>query len=393
MAMRELDMKTLNYFALPIIYLCFAACGGGGGSASPETSVPPPLLSSLSDSLDDYIEQNQSLDDPGLSVLVRKDGRVVYRRSRGLANRATGALINDRTGFRIGSVSKSFVALAIMQLVERGVLKLDDRLSTWVPDVSAAYGGITLLQLLSHQSGIPDYINDSDNLSPLDNLTTQAFVDMALGASASELEFSPGSTAQYSNTGYVILAVLIERATGFRFPDYMQFALYDELAMTDSFVINERRQMDEVGENVALSHGRTRDVYAIGREQQTFNALIYGSSGQVSSIEDMNAFFSALANGDIVSAETLATMREPRGQLPDIGDYGLGWITGSGRYWHSDIYTSPSDYWHSGGYGGYRSLLAISPELGYELVVLTNGGDETQEHCWKILELVRRHYR
>ena len=384
----------LAYFSTSLLMLCLllAGCGGSsGGNSQPKPVLPPPQAN-LSDTLDTYLNTNQPEDAPGLSVLVRKDGQVVYKKSKGLANSFTGAQINNNTGFRLGSVTKPFVALAIMQLEERGFLNLEDRLAQYIPGISEVYGDITLFQLLTHQSGIPDYVNDTDNLMPLDNLTTEQFINLGITTGESELEFSPGSQAQYSNTGYVALTAVIEHVTGLSFVDYMQLEIFDYLGMNNSYVINENRQMGDLGEDAALSHARTKKVYAIGFENQEFNALIYGSSGQVSSIEDMNAFLIGLANEEIVSRQTLDKMLVPQSPLNDIGDYGLGWLLGTGNYWHNDRYTSKSDYWHSGGYGGYRTLLSISPQHGIEVVVLTNGGNITQEHTWNILELVRQHY-
>lgn len=386
-------MKTLYCFSLLLMLFVLLLSGCGGGSrGSTEPRILPPPQANLTDTLDDYLDTYQNDDQPGLSILVRKNGKMVYMESKGLANNNTGAAINNKTGFRIGSVTKPIVALAVMQLVEQGILNLQDTLSQHISSVSQAYGEITLFQLLTHQSGIPDYINDNDVPEITHNMTTEQFIELGVSTNESDLEFLPGTSSQYSNTGYVILAEVIQRVTGQKFTDYMQLEFYDRLNMQESYIISQDREMGDRGEDVALSHAKTTDVYAIGRENQTFNALIYGSSGQVSSIEDMNKFLEALASGDIVSTETLASMIVPQSALTDIGDYGLGWLTGSGEYWHNGKYTSESDYWHSGGYGGYRSLLSISPQHGIEVVVLTNGGDTTQEHTWNILELVRQHY-
>lgn len=388
-------MNNLRLFiSLPaVLAFLLSGCGDEGGGHTGTINIPISAQASITEILDDYLLQHQEHNVPGMSILVRKDGKLVYKRSKGLANKFTGAEITDDTGFRIASVTKPFTALAIMQLVERGQVLLSAPLAQYITEIPQAYAAITVRQLLSHGSGIPDYINDADNLAVLDNVTTEQFLALAVARGEDELEFPPGTRAEYSNTGYVLLAEIIKRVTGMNLPEYLQHEIYDKLAMTTSYMIDENREIGDYGEDVALSHANTAKVYAIGRENVTFNALIYGSSGQVSSINDMNIFLDALAGSEIVSEQTLNQMTQPFSALANIGDYGLGWITGTGNYWHNEQYTSQGDYWHSGGYGGYRSLLAVSPELGLEVVVLSNGGEQTQPHTWNILAMARSFYQ
>ena len=383
-------MKLLKSYLLPILLINLTACGSGSDD---KVVVVLPVAPTITETIDNYLAENQTNNEAGISVLIRKNNQVVYRKSKGLANKFTEESITNQTGFRVGSVTKPFTAIAIMQLVEQGLLQLSDPISLFIPQSPSAYADITVEQLLNHQSGIPDYINDEDNLTHLHNLTTTEFISLAIASGANNLEFEPGTSAQYSNTGYVILAEIVYRVTGLSLPEYLQIEIYDKLGMSQSYMISENRQMGDMGESVALSMAQSKEVYAVDREDYTFNALIYGSSGQVSSIDDMNIFLQALKKGDIISQQTLAKMTQPLSALPEIGDYGLGWITGTGNYWHNDKYTSEQDYWHSGGYGGYRSLLSISPALDLEVVVLTNGGDKTQDHTWNILELSRNFYR
>ena len=383
--------KLLLSVAAPLLVFQLSGCGDGNSVTvyNPKT----PAYSTIIEEVDNYLAEHQQDNQPGLSILIRKDGEVVYKGSKGLANKHTGERITDSTGFRIASVSKPFTALAVMQLVESGQVQLSDTLDQHIEEIPSAYASITMHQLLSHQSGIPDYINDTDNLALLDDLTNVQLLALAVANDEDELEFTPGTDADYSNTGYVLLAEVVKRVTNMSLPEYLKFEFYDKLGMTNSYMIDENREMGDYGEAVALSHADTADVYAIGRENITFNALIYGSSGQVSSINDMNVFLDALADEQIVSQQTLTQMTQKVSAISEIGDYGLGWLTGTGNYWHNNKYTHTNDYWHSGGYGGYRSILSISPELGLEVVVLSNGGEETQPRTWDILEIARNFYR
>lgn len=384
-------MKTyITVFAI-ITFILSQLVGCGGSTPSGNIVVEPG--DTISESIDAYLETNQSKTAPGLSILVRKDGELVYINGSGLANAQTQSKINKGTGFRLASVTKPFTALAVMKLVENGQLDLQNKIVEFIPDAPVAYRDITLLQLLTHQSGIPDYINDSDTVAHLDDLTSQQFISLAIANGDDELEFVPGTRGEYSNTGYVILADIIERVSGFSFPEFMHLEFFSPLGMNSSYVVNEHRGMGDLGEDVALSMAQTKDVFVIGRENETFNALIYGSSGIVTTVEDMNLFLQGLNEGLVVTADTLMQMIQPLSTLDNIGDYGLGWIIETTRNSNNGKYTSIGDYWHSGGYGGYRTILSISPEMGLEVVILSNGGDVTQPHTWNILELVRKFYQ
>ncbi|NQZ78067.1 MAG: beta-lactamase family protein [Ekhidna sp.] len=200
------------------------------------------------------------------------------------------------------------------------------------------------------------------------------------------LEFEPGTMGRYSNTGYVLLALILERVTSETLPDYLQENIFLPAGMTNTFVISEEKHLNDAGENYALSLGNSLNVLG-------FNSLIYGASGVASSSNDLTRFVQSLLEYRIVSQETLDLMIQTQGSVPNIEtDYGLGWLTGTGNFWHTGRITSPNDFWHSGGFDGYRTVLSINPDLNLQIIVLTNGGRETEEHMWKVVELVRKHY-
>lgn len=382
-AMITNSKRTLPSLSILCLALTLTACGGDDHKPI-VINLPQPTT--LSEQLDSYLEINQPDNTAGVSVLVRHNGQVTYQSSKGLANTLTGLSINNNTGFRMASITKSFTALAIMQLVEQGLLSVEDKLVDYLPELTGEnLADITIHQLLTHQSGIPDYVNDNDNVRALDDITTTAMI--AANEGFDDLEFEPvteGLYGQYSNTGYVLLAVIIERLSGQSFPDYMQTQFYDAIGMTDSYVISEQRGIGEQGEEVALNYANTANVMG-------FNSLIYGSSGQVSSTTDIGLFFDALENEQIVSGETLELMTGKKSEIEDVGHYGYGWLRGSGDYWYN-TFAATNDIFHTGGFDGYRTLLLASPDHDFQVVMLSNGGDATWQHVIKMTNMVRAHY-
>lgn len=345
------------------------------------------IPTTLEGKLDQYLEQNQASNRPGLSIAVRKDGQLVYQGNEGMARFDTDLPISSATQFRIGSISKPITALAIMKLVEDGEISLEDKLLSFYPELPANFKDITLKHLLSHRSGLLDYIDDNTNLSSLDNVPTAEVLNFFENSGLENLNFEPGSMGRYSNTGYVLLALVVENVTGISFPDYLDQVFFSPIGMDNTFVISEQKHLGDKGENYALSFGTAIRV-------KGFNSLIYGASGVVSTTTDMMKFTEALLENQIVSEASLDLMTQTQGAVPNIEtDYGLGWLTGTGNYWHTNRITDPNDFWHSGGFDGYQTVLSINPDLDLEVIILSNGGNDTKEKMWDILELTRKHYK
>ncbi len=375
-------MKNLIIYrtAFAVLLFTFLSC------SDDDTVVTPGTLESK---IDEYLDLNQSADQPGLSIAVRRDGQVIYQGNAGIARFDVDQTINSNTQFRTGSISKPITAIAIMQLVEEGELNLSDKLLTFYPELPASFEEITIDHLLSHRSGLLDYIDDNSDLAALNDLNMQDALDFISSPSSGfeNLVFEPGTMGRYSNTGYVLLALVVEKVTGSSLPEYLDQHIFHPAGMNNTFVISEDEHLGDNGENYALSLGNNLNVLG-------FNSLIYGASGVVSTASDMMLFVESLLGNEIVSQETLDVMTQSRGSVPNIEtDYGLGWLTGTGTYWHTGFITDPNDFWHSGGFDGYQTVLSINPDLDLEVIILTNGGNDTKEKMWDILELTRNHYK
>lgn len=369
---------TLFFFGL----LFFQSCSSDDSEAIAETPEDLPSI------INGILKDRQPSNRPGLTVLVRKDGNIVYSDSKGLARTQGGRSIDSDTGFRIGSITKTFTALAIMQLVEQDLISLEDKLLTIVPELSNAFQDITVAHLLSHRAGLLDYIDDNSDVTSLDGLTTSQIVDLIPISGLENLVFQPGASERYSNTGYVFLALIIENVSGMDYPTYMKTNIFDPLGMNNTFVISENQHLGDLNDNYALNFSTEIKV-------KGFNSLIYGASGIVSSSNDLNLFVEAVLENEIVKQESLQTMVRPLSSISWLGDYGLGWTLGTGtNYWHQEAnLTDSNDYWHIGGFDGYRSMLSINPDLNLEIVMLTNNGDTSQEISYALMREVREYFK
>ena len=141
--------------------MSFTACDEHDNNYCDRTHyIDTGLQESLKEALETYLDANQNSNEPGLSILIRRDGELIYSGNRGVANKLSAAIITNDTGFRLASASKSFIAVAVIQLYEEGLLALDDKLISFIPEFSNTWKGITIHHLLSYRSGIPDIIND-----------------------------------------------------------------------------------------------------------------------------------------------------------------------------------------------------------------------------------------
>lgn len=340
----------------------------------------------LEETIEGYVENNFEDNEAGISVRLIQSGKSDFSYSKGLARIDSKISIDENTQFRTASITKPFTALAILKLVEDGRLTVDDKISSYLTPLPSSYSDITVEHLLTHTSGILDYITDNNDLSSLDNLTTSTVLDLIDNSGLENLIFAPGTKGDYSNTGYVLLALIIEEITNTSFPHYMKEEFFDPLGMTNSFVISEDSHLGDFGENYALSHGY--DLKVLG-----FNSLIYGANGIVSTVNDLARFTEALINHQIVKKETLALMTTTHSSIEGISDYGYGWLTGTGAYWHIGKHTGRNDYFHSGGYDGYKTLLYISPDLNFQVIVLTNNGATSEQHMWRLQTEIRNYIK
>ena len=312
------------------------------------------------------LEANIGINEPGLTISVWQDGVELYSNSRGMAR--PEQTINKNTPFRLASVSKTFTALAIMKLFERGNLNLHDSVLDYLPRLDESWRPITLHHLLSHRSGIPDYYNDFDHSRILPNgITAKNIIDYFI--QNPELEFEPDSGGDYSNTGFVLLAEIVSAVAGMSFSEFMETEFFQPIGMTDSYIWNEEvNPTPETAMNFAKNH-------------QIFGREFYGtgSASQVGSLEDMVKFVFALMDGQIIQPDTLDLMVQVYNDslFDDSGQR-----AGYGVLFFNDDNTSL--FGHQGGNDGFRTIYVVDRSVNAFVVILGNGGNSLPDYNYLI---------
>lgn len=371
-------VKIMIRFLSFYIICLLAGCGGGSGeppeelkNLSPNFPVLSPVASTLEETLDNYLNKNQAGNAAGISILVRKSGQVVYHKSRGMANINSSLVVDNSTGFHVAALSKTFTALAIMQLYEQGQLQLDASILDYLPELPPNWENITIDMMLTHRSGMYDYIMDLDD-DALSSFTNQQVINYFRLNPL--LKFSPGSETEYNNTAYIFLAEIIERVSGMDFSQYLQTAIFSPAAMTDSYINDNTFPL------------KTKDALNYAVRDDWFGTHIYthGDNNQVSSTNDLNAFFDALASGKIISQDSLYLMAYPHTFLNQQA-YGYGLII------DGDIDSQPRIS-HGGSRDSYNSILVIDPVYGIEYAILACNGERSSADLRNIRYLIERFY-
>lgn len=291
---------------------------------------------------------------PGASVLVLEGGDAVFQLSYGLADLEAGVASSPTTNYRLASVSKQFTAASVLLLVEDGVLTLDDRVRHWLPTLPVASEGITLRHLLSHTSGLVDY----EDLLPPDQARQIHDADvLRLLEREDRLYFPAGSDYRYSNSGYALLALVVERASGQRFAAFLQARIFSPLGMTATLA-----REDEGPPVTDKAFGYTRVGDRWERTDQSTTSAVLGDGGIYSSITDLAKWDAAWYDDRLLSAPSraLAVQASTATPEPDVAHYGFGWRL-QGRM-----------QWHSGESIGFRNVLLRFPAQRLTIIVLSN---------------------
>jgi CubicO group peptidase (beta-lactamase class C family) len=285
------------------------------------------------------------------AVLIARDGVPVFRESYGMADLEHSVANTSATKFRIGSVTKQFTAAAIMLLQEKDLLNVEDKVSEHVIDAPEAWGDITIHHLLTHTSGIAN-ITALPEFASFKTLPTRPKETMAR-FSHLPLEFVPGEEFNYSNSGYVTLAVVIEEASGELFEDFVQENIFDPLDLEGT----GHDDQDEIIEHRARGYTRGRSGFANAGYLDM--ELPIGGGDLYSTVDDLLAWDQALYTDRLLSDESRKAMF-----TPFRDNYGYGWRI------------APVDghpcIQHSGGIEGFTSCIMRFPDDKLTVIVLCN---------------------
>jgi D-alanyl-D-alanine carboxypeptidase len=296
---------------------------------------------------------------PGATVLVLDRGSTILNAAYGVKNLLTNAPVTTDTHFEIGSITKQFTAAAILQLKEQGKLSLDDPLAKYVPEYTRAKG-ITIKQLLWHESGIPDF-TDAPNIEELVTKKRGSFAAILALVKDKPLEFTPGAKEAYSNTNYEILGRIVELASGMSWDNYTRSHLFAPAAMTDSTFMSSEAHTKNVATGYAIDRGRLVPQPSLGDWASS-------AGGIISTTRDLAKWNTALFGGRIVSPSDLRLMTTS-GHLLD------GSATGYGFGLLIDTYDGQQRYWHNGATFGFKTVNVVYPRLDQQIIVLGNDVD------------------
>ncbi|MHB1310651.1 MAG: serine hydrolase [Gemmatimonadaceae bacterium] len=313
-----------------------------------------PLTESFVDSL--FADFNTA-GAPGAAVLVAMDGKVLVSKGYGLADLDARVPVTPHTNFRLASVTKQFTAMATMLLVQDRKLRLDESLTDIFPDFPAYGRRVTVRHLLTHTGGLKDYedfVADSQATQVLD-----ADV-LARMQALDSTDFPPGARFRYSNTGYAMLAMIVEKRSGMRFADFLKRRIFDRVGMPWTLAREDGRAPVQ---RRAYGYSRRDGIWA--RTDQSSTSAVLGDGGIYSSVSELYRWSNALETRELLG-DSLRALIFRRGSKSDSAgvDYGIGWYL-------ETVHQLPRTR-HTGTSIGFRNAIIRYPTLRATIIVLTN---------------------
>jgi len=331
------------------------------------------LVMAQSDRVDEYVQvEMKKRKIPGLALVVIKNGEVAMMKGYGMANLDHDVPVTADTVFELASVTKQFTATAIMLLVEEGKLKLDDPIREYLPGSPEQWKGIRVRHLLTHTAGLPSNEDSWKSLSieggRLDYTTAQLFES----ATKDPISFEPGERYQYSDVGYFLLGMIIEKASGLRYRDFLKERFFKPLGMTSSSVEDQWAILKGRAAGYTLRNGQ------LVNNRRVVQVELPSHYGVYSSVRDLAKWEIALASGKVVKESSLTAMWTPAKLNSGSSiQYGFGWglMTRGGHRMIQHIGVTGTEY-------------TRYPDHKLTVITLTNlGGAKAQGvNSWGLVE-------
>ncbi len=355
-----------------------AGCGGDGGDPGTLPGSLPPTSTTRADGstqtdrpdVDAYMQsQLSSQRIPGASLAVMHDGQIVYAKSYGYADTASLAPMRPELRFELASISKQFLATAVLMLVDQGRLGLDDKIATYLGnDGPPGWTDVTIRQVLSHTAGF-ESLPDDAFFNGIDKPGATSEASMLASFRSDPLLFPPGTRWSYSNVGYDLLGILVSRVTGSYFGDFIQKRIFTPLGMTSARFMSATDTPDGTAGGYNVVNGAWQPVQL---DPNVTNYLSTGASSIQMSALDLAKWDAALDAGTLLTPASQELMWTPAPAAvvpPDTYDwgtaYGFGWF----------LQTLPNGervVSHSGGLPGYTHEFIRYRDTRWSVVVLTN---------------------
>jgi len=311
--------------------------------------------------LDEFAKKLAGADVFSGTIVLAKNGEIVYKGAFGVANKDFNAPNRIDTKFNLGSMNKMFTAVSIAQLVEKGKMSFEDPLSKFIPDFPNAEAAkkIQIKHLLSHTAGLGGYFSERYDAMSRERLRTVDDMMKLAREDEKDISFEPGSRWAYSNTGMLVLGKVIEAVSGQNYFDYVRDNIYKPAGManTDSY------ELDRVNPNLAVGYDKRFTDAGVEWGNNVFSHVMRGGpqGGGYSTVEDLLKFDQALRSGKLIRVETLKMLTSPKPELKSP-NYGYGF----------QVDSENNIAGHGGGFTGINSNLDMYLGSGWSAIVMSN---------------------
>jgi CubicO group peptidase (beta-lactamase class C family) len=361
---RYQDAMNSTFFFLILLWY---SAGNGQGSASQESSE----IALRMDSLFQVLSAREGFNG---NVLIAKAGKVIYKKTFGYADLKLKTPLNIKSVFQIGSITKQFTAMAIMMLHDEGKLNFTDPVQLFFPKFP--YNNITIHQLLSHRSGLPEYMRFAkrywkNNKKPMRNTDLMNIMIEYRPT----LVFAPDEEYYYSNTGYVVLACIIEHVSGISYSAFLEKHIFKPLGMKMSFVSNKKKIEDVKYPTVGYKQNKRRAT-------EDYLSGTVGDKGIYSTVEDMLKWDQCLYTEKLVRQSTLQEAFTPFSyDKQNEKNYGYGWRIETSNNGDKIVY-------HAGWWRGYSSLFVRRLADKSVVIILCNKVNTSYEDVDLLMSII-----
>jgi CubicO group peptidase (beta-lactamase class C family) len=337
--------------------------------------------------MEDVFSGIASSDSPGFAVLVKKDGKIIFEQGYGVRDLRTKTKIDAQTNFRLASFTKQFTAMAAMLLVRDGKLRYEESVTSIFPEFPAYGKTITVRNLLNHTSGLPDYEDLMDQVEktkgPMWSPEKQIHDAQVLQLLEKESHgrFAPGTKWEYSNSGYVVLGLIVAKVSGNSFGDFLYQRIFAPLKMNHTLVFEKGKN-----EVARRAYGHTKKENTLLETDQSSTSATQGDGGMYSNLEDLSKWDDALRNGTLLSEQDFLPAITPA-QLPpgaesklaaDVPKSLRGHASAYGFGWFLNLQDPHPLMWHYGDTMGFKTAIFRYLADNVTVILLCNRSDLDQ---------------
>lgn len=343
-----------NYAGFKLSILTFILLIGSFPAAA---RLSKPSDADVAKAIDELLTKTYKADEPGASVIVVKDGKVIFRKGYGKANMELGVAIEPDMVFRLGSITKQFTAVATLMLAEQGKLSVSDEITKYLPDYPTQGHKITIEHLLTHTSGIKSYTGMPEWLKLWrKDFKLNELIDLFKNQ---PMEFAPGEKWNYNNSGYVLLGAIIEKISGQTYEDFLVKNIFEPLGMKDTYYDSTTRIIPR------RVSGYSKNDKGFANAEYLSMSQPYAAGSLMSTVDDLAKWDAALSTDKVLKQETLKRAWTPfvlNNRKPT--KYGYGWYMSS--------IEGSRTIEHGGGINGFVTDAIRLPDEKVFMAILTN---------------------